>query len=193
MSSEKFAKLRKSIQDIVKNSPLKWDAVHSKKALYWLLQLKPEANETLQIAALAHDIERGKTGITEITHLKDYGDLKAFKKAHALRSADIAEELLIKFGYSSGDVQKVKKLIEHHEEGGDEETNILTDADSLAFFDYNLEPTYERNKKEHSDALERTANKVRFMYERMSPKAKDIVRHFKYSLPELNNIINQFN
>ncbi|MBU1164349.1 HD domain-containing protein [Patescibacteria group bacterium] len=132
----RFEKVQKNVEEIIKKSPLEFDLIHSRKVLYWLLKLKPDSDEILKIAAIAHDIERGITGITEITHLKSYGDIKNFKKQHAKRSANFTIGLLEKYNYSKREILRLKKLIENHEEGGDEETNILTDADSIAYFDY---------------------------------------------------------
>jgi len=189
MESERYSNIKKDIEGIIKKSPLEWDLVHSGKVLFWLLKLKPDADEILKIAALAHDMERGATGITEITHLKDYGDIKQFKKEHTIRSANIAEGLLKKHGYGEEEIKRARKLIENHEEGGDEETNTLRDADSVAFFDYNLEPTLNRNKMINPDAVERTKSKIKFMFNRVSPKAQKIIKDLKYDNPEIQDLI----
>jgi hypothetical protein len=146
----KFEKVRKDVEEIIKKSPLEFDLIHSRKVLHWLLRLKPDADEILKIAAIAHDIERGITDITEITHLKSYDDIKNFKKQHAKRSANITIGLLKKCNYSKREISRLKKLIENHEGGGDEETNILTDADSIAYFDYSVGFGYKRSGKERT-------------------------------------------
>lgn len=189
MKNEKYLNIKRDIRDIVRKSPLDWDHIHSERVLFWLMILKPDADEILKVSALAHDIERGITGITEITHLQDYTDINQFKKEHALRSANFAEKLLIKYGYGEADIKRARKLIENHEEGGDEETNILRDADSIAFFDYNLEPTFNRNKLMGSDALDRTKSKIKYMFDRISPKAQKIIKKFEYGNPEIRDLI----
>lgn len=55
---KKIVCLKKKIEKIIKNSLVPEDPIHSKNTLEWLLKLKPDADEALQIAALAHDIER---------------------------------------------------------------------------------------------------------------------------------------
>jgi hypothetical protein len=50
--------VKKRIEEIIKTSPVPEDPIHSKNTLEWLLWLKPDADEALQIAALGHDIER---------------------------------------------------------------------------------------------------------------------------------------
>lgn len=96
----KFNSLKEELKKILLKSPLKFDSVHSKLTLKWLLKLKPNADEYLQIAALAHDIERAVTGITE-KDLKDYSKIAEFKQQHAIRSANITADLLKKYGYEA--------------------------------------------------------------------------------------------
>ena len=96
----KFNSLKEELKKILLKSPLKFDSVHSKLTLKWLLKLKPNADEYLQIAAIAHDIERAVTGITE-KDLKDYSKIAEFKQQHAIRSANITADLLKKYGYEA--------------------------------------------------------------------------------------------
>ena len=189
MESERFLGIRKDIDNIVRKSPLEEEAKHSEGTLFWLLKLKPDADEILKIAALAHDIERGSTGMAEATHLKNYANLKQFKEEHAIRSANIAEELLKKHGYNEEEIKRALRLIENHEEGGDDEANTLRDADSISFFDTNIGPHLKRNKLTHPDAVDRTRTKIHFMFDRVSPKAKEIIRGLKYSDPEVQDLI----
>jgi hypothetical protein len=65
----------------------------------------------------------------------------------------------------------------------------LRDADSIAFFDCNLEPTLNRNKLVSSDAVERLKSKIRFMFDRVSPKAQKIIKGLKYDNPEIQNLV----
>ena len=74
--------VKKKIEKIIKNSLVPEDPMHSKNTLEWLLKLKPDADEALQIAALAHDIERaiGKRKVKR----KDY---KEDRKSTRLNSS----------------------------------------------------------------------------------------------------------
>ena len=74
------------------------DSIHSKNTLQWLLRLKPDADEGLQIAALGHDIERA----IEERKVKrqDFEDYDAFKQAHARDSASILRKLMLDNGIS---------------------------------------------------------------------------------------------
>lgn len=181
---DKFKKLEKEIEETLPNSPIEFEPVHSKLTLKWVLKLKPDADEALQIAALSHDIERAVTGITE-KDLKDYSKISEFKKEHSLRSAKIICDLLKKQGYSKEIIEKVKHLVENHEFGGDEESNILMDANSLAYFEYNVPFYLKRNGEE------RTKKKIRFVFDRMSEKAKEIVRKFRFKNPAVDRIFRE--
>ena len=86
MTKSKFTQIKKEIEKILPNSPIDFEPVHSKLVLKYVLKLKPNADEALQIAALAHDIDRAITGITE-KDLKDYSKINEFKKEHGARSA----------------------------------------------------------------------------------------------------------
>jgi 3-hydroxyacyl-CoA dehydrogenase len=73
--------VKKKIEKIIKNCLVSEDPIHSKNTLEWLLKLKPDADEALKIAALAHNIERAieKRKVKR----KDYRDYDKFKNAHA--------------------------------------------------------------------------------------------------------------
>lgn len=179
----KFDLIEKEIENILPKSPLDFELAHAKLVLKWVCKLKPEADEALKIAALSHDIDRAMTGITE-KDLKDFSQINEFKKEHSIRSAKFICDLLIKHKYSPEVIEKVKHLVENHEFGGDTETNILTDADSLAYFDYNIPSYLKRNGKE------RAKEKIKFMYSRLSEKAKDLVKEIKYTDKEILDLVN---
>ena len=170
----KFDSLKKEILDIASKSPIPNDVEHSESALRWVLILKPDADETLQIAALSHDIDRGITGITE-KDCKDYSKIKEFKKEHAIRSAKFIGELMKEQGYKQPAIEKVKHLVESHEEGGDEEQNILMQADSLAYFELNIPMYLNRYGREQ------TIKKIQFMYKRLSEKARHSIHQIKFA------------
>ena len=72
-----------------------------------------------------------------------------------------------------------------HEEGGDPESDILRDADSIAYFDYNI-PGYMKINGE-----ERTKKKIKWMFERMSPEAQEKVKTIKYPDPKINELVKE--
>lgn len=181
---EKIIKVKDEIIGIIKESPISSDVEHAKRTLKWLLVLKPDADETLQVAAFSHDIDRGITKITN-KDLKDMNDYEKDRQEHSKRSAKFMAELLEKTGFDSDFVQKVKILVEKHEVGGDEESDALRDADSIAYFDYNIPVYFQRN------GGEKTRYKINYMFGRASEKAKKIIKMLKFDDPLVQNLINE--
>ncbi|MFA5754306.1 MAG: DUF4202 family protein [Patescibacteria group bacterium] len=177
-----FDVVKEELELILPKSPLDFELVHAQLVLKWVLELKPDADESLKIAALAHDMDRAITGITE-KDLSDYSKINEFKKDHALRSASFITDILQKYEYPEEIIAKVKHLVENHEAGGDDESDILMDADSLAYFDYNIPSYLKRNGQE------RTIEKIRFMYKRLSLKAQKLVTQMNFSEPEIAELI----
>jgi len=176
--------LKKEILNVLRKSPLDFEVTHAQLVHKWVLILKPDADEALQIAALSHDIDRAITGITE-KDLKDFSKIAEFKKEHAERSAQFISEILEKHKYPNAIISKVKLLVTNHEVGGDEESDILKNADSLAYFEYNIPSYLKRNGQE------RTKEKINFMFVRMSPKAKKIVKNLNYTNLEIKRMIDE--
>ncbi|MDD5040066.1 MAG: DUF4202 family protein [Patescibacteria group bacterium] len=180
----RFEDIRKEIEAVLPKSPVDFELRHAQLVLKLVLKLKPDADEALQIAALAHDMERAYTGITE-KDLKDYSKIDEFKKEHALRSVRYITELLTKHQYPQEAIDKVSYLVSNHEVGGDAEANILKDADSLAFFEYNIPSCIKRNGDE------RCGKKIKFMYVRLSDGAKAMVRHITYEDPKIGTFVGE--
>ena len=180
----RFNIVKKEIKSILINSPLDFELKHSELVLKWVLKLKPDTDEAIKIAALSHDIDRAITKITE-KDLKDYSKINEFKKEHSIRSARFVSEILKKHNYSHEIIEKVKHLVENHEFGGDEESDILMDADSLAYFDYNIPSYLKRNGKD------RAREKIRFMYKRLSSKAKKLVNQIKFKNKEIEELVKE--
>ena len=179
-----FDSIKQEIESILPNSPIKEELMHSRLVLKWVLILKPDADIALKIAAISHDIDRAISKITE-KDLLDYSKFNEYKKEHSLRSAKIISEILKKHNLSDEIINKVKHLVENHEFGGDEETNILTDADSLAYFEYNIPFYLNRNGKE------RTKEKIKFMYKRLSSKkSKELINKIEYN-NEIKNLVKE--
>jgi len=181
---DKFNLVKKEIAEILPKSPIPFETKHSELTHKWLLKLKPDADEAMQIAALAHDIDRAFTGITE-KDCKDYSKIDEFKKEHAIRSAKFICEIMKKHGYDKKMVDKVRHLVEAHEEGGDADQDIIMSADSLAYFEYNI-PGYIKRY-----GPEQTKKKIHFMYKRLPEKAKKLVREMKFEDKEVGRLVGE--
>ena len=86
-------RVKKSIETIISRSSVPEDPVHSKNTLEWLLELEPDADQALQIAALGHDIERAID--QRKVRRKDFEYYDQFKAAHAHNSAEILKEVML--------------------------------------------------------------------------------------------------
>lgn len=167
--------LKKEIAQTTEKSQNEEDPGHSESTLKWLLKLNPDATEEQQIAALAHDIERG---VPPRTNQREGETYEEYKERHAKRSAEITAELMQKHGYSKESIQKVKQLIKKHEVGGTPETDEIRDADTLSYFDWNIDFYLKR------EGYEKTEEKIKFMYGRASERAKKEIRKLDFS-PEV--------
>ena len=112
---------------------------HFKRTVYWVQQLNSEADESLLIAAVAHDIERA---FRESNYAEKFQ--KGFRTDehlvhHQERGAEIIADFLQKQGVDKGFIERIKDLISKHEVGGSGDQDILKDADSVSFFENNVD------------------------------------------------------
>lgn len=152
--------------------------LHLQRTVHWLLIFKPDANEALMIAALGHDIERAfyQDEVTKMIKESDDGfENKELLRLHQTRGADIIGKFLIAHGADKTLVEHVQHLIEHHEEGGDQEQDVLMDADTVSFFENNVDRFVEKHAVEQGQ--KKVVRKFKWMYERLSSdKLRDVVR-----------------
>jgi len=160
---------KQKIRLVVAGSRVPEDSRHADNTLEWLLRLEPDADDALQLAALAHDIDRA---IEEIKVKRaDFDDYDAFKAAHARNGAEILRPILSACGVQRHIVDEACRLVEAHEVGGNSRSDVLKDADSISYFEVNL-PLYYR-REGWNEAKRRSS----WGYRRLSPRAKEIVKH----------------
>lgn len=178
----KYLELTRAIERVIAQSSVTEDSIHSKNTLQWLLRLKPEADEGLQIAALGHDIERA----IEERKVKrqDFEDYDAFKHTHAQNSASILRELMLDNGINDARfIDDIYNLVCRHEVGGDPRSDVLRDADSLSYFDVNLPHYYQRNGREE------TLSRCLWGYRRLSEHGKTMLREIRHDDEDLREIL----
>lgn len=163
------------------NEPL--GVKHHERCDYWITQLKPDADEALRTAAISHDIERGvngdwKAGSIDPDKLRKHQDM----------SAQIMDDFLTREGAENDFIQRVKHLISNHEYGGDEDQNVLSDADRLTFFE-NVAVRHAQTFKDRGKTKEEMKSKLDFEFNKIhSIKAKGIAQKwYEASLKELEN------
>lgn len=173
--------LKKKIKEILILSAVTEDSAHSENTLEWLLKLNPDADEALCIAALGHDIERAinKRKIKR----QDYKSYDQFKEAHALNSAVILKEIMIKCKLRPEFIEDVYSLICRHEAGGDKRSDLLKNADAISFFQVNLPLYYTRNNKKE------TKRRCLWGFKRLSSDLKKVAIDFRYDDNYLESLV----
>ena len=181
MNSLEIAKKR--IRRVISNSRIPEDPLHAENTLEWLLKLDEHAGQSLQIAALGHDIDRA---ITERKiHRSYYDSYDSFKNAHAANGAKILREILVQCGMEKSMNDEVCHLVEFHEAGGDPRSDLLKDADSISFFDVNLPLYFKRETRKE------TMRRCIWGYRRLSKRGKAIARTVKYKDKELKDLFKE--
>ncbi len=154
--------------------------LHLEKTVDWLLKLHPQADEALLIAGIAHDIERAfreEKVYRKMFHSDNAFLDDSFLDYHQQRSAKIIADFLQRLNCPTTLSKKVFHLVSHHETGGDFETDMLKDADSLSFFQTNVDLFVTVKVRESS--IEKVRNKFIWMYERIS-----MLKAREYCLPQ---------
>ena len=151
---------------------------HFLRTVHWLKMLKPDADEALLIAAVAHDIERAFRNHETYDKIKN--SEKGFRSDehlthHQEESARIIAEYLEQIGADKKTTERVRMLVSKHEIGGNDEQNLLKDADSISFFENNVK--YFVVRKVNETGKGKVKDKFDWMYNRMtSDKAKQFAR-----------------
>lgn len=188
MELKYYPKVEKYVIDIFTQNGDERGIPHLLKTVECIKLLRPEADEALLIAGIAHDIERGFRGKQLSEKIKKQG----FKgedhlKFHQEEGARITSEFLKKIEANEGMIERVSMLISKHEVGGNEDQNLLKDADSMSFFETNVEHFVTEKVKEYG--IEKVTEKLDWMFERISSdRASEITRPlYERALQQLNN------
>ncbi len=177
-----LSKALDELRALLAASPVPEDPIHAENTLKWLLELEPRAPLPLQIAALAHDIDRA---VPPKTRREDFPDYDAFKRAHAKRGAAIVREILERHGVEREVIEEACRLVERHEFGGDPASDLLKEADSISYFDTNLPLYYER------EGWEETLRRAVWGLRRLSERGRGLVRQIRYPREELNHLLDE--
>ncbi len=170
------------IRALIARSEVPEDPRHADNTLEWLLRLETDAGEALQLAALAHDVDRATP---ERVRREDHPDYDAFKAAHARRGARLLRGILEDCGVESAIVTEACRLVVLHEVGGDPDSDLLKDADSISYFDVNLPLYFQR------EGWDETKRRSHRGYRRLTPRAKEIVKHIDHEDEELARLLRE--
>jgi hypothetical protein len=153
-----------------------WNAEHLRRTAHWVLVLDSDASETLQLAALTHDMERHFPGgpVQNLT-LPPESDVEYWRE-HSERSARIVGEWLRGEGAPETTIEEVERLVHLHEVGGDHVADVLQAADSLSFLEVNVDVPYAWARRGKC-SLERARAQHTWMFERIKmPAARRLAR-----------------
>lgn len=176
MELKYYPKVEKYVIDIFTQNGDERGIPHLLKTVDFIKLLRPEADEALLIAGVAHDIERGFRGKQISEKIKKQG----FKgedhlKFHQEEGARLASKYLESIGADDELVERVAMLISKHEVGGNIDQDLLKDADSMSFFETNVEHFVTEKVKEYG--IEKVTEKLDWMFERISSdRASEITR-----------------
>jgi len=174
---------KQKIREVIAGSRVPEDPGHADNTLEWLLHLEPDAGEALQLAALAHDIDRA---IEEIkVRRADFDDFDVFKAAHARHGVALLRPILTACDVAHDIVDEVCRLVLLHEVGGDPDSDLLKDADSISYFDVNLPLYYQR------EGWDETKRRSHWGYRRLTPRAQEIVKHIHHEDKELARLLQE--
>ncbi len=169
------------IKLVIAGSRVPEDPYHADNTLKWLLRLKPDSNKALQLAALAHDIERASEKIK--IKRGNFGSYDAFKAAHAKNSVKILRPILVACDVKRDIIENACWLVKFHEVGGEVNSDLLKDADSISYFDVNLPFYFQR------EGPNETKQRSCWGYQRLSLRGQKIVQHICYKNKELTCLL----
>ncbi|MCF6336697.1 MAG: DUF4202 domain-containing protein [Gammaproteobacteria bacterium] len=174
---------KQKIRAVIAGSRVPEDPGHADNTLKWLLHLQPDVGVALQLAALAHDIDRA---IEEVkVQRADFDDYNAFKAAHARHGAELLRPILTACDVARDIVDETCRLVTIHEVGGDPDADLLKDADSISYFDVNLPLYYQR------EGWAETKRRSLWGYQRLSARARKIVGNIDYEEGAINRLLRE--
>ena len=180
---DSIACAKQKIHAIISKSGVPEDPIHAENVLEWILKLKPDANEALQIAALAHDLDRADE--RRKIQRSNFNDYNQFKAAHANNSAEVLKKILHECQVEQFVADEACRLVERHETGGDPLSDLLKDADSISYFEVNMPLYFQR------EGYEETLKRCIWGYHRLSPKMKEICQNITYTHHSLVKVLKE--
>jgi Domain of unknown function (DUF4202) len=110
--------------------------IFAQKVHAWVERLNPSAPETVRLAARSHTLRRWE--IPRNRYRMDIGGYHQWRDSTAAHAADAAADILKRVGYPERTIREVKRIINGHRHPGDPDTQLLEDADALAFLEIKL-------------------------------------------------------
>jgi len=171
-----YPKVEEYVKRVYAKKGKKRSIPHFLRTVHWIKKIRPDADEALLISGVAHDIERAFRDKNIWKEIKGKGFLnEEFLANHMDNSAKVIGEFLEKENAPEDLIKRVKELVSHHEIGGDDDQNLLMDADSISFFENNAERFFTEFPKIFGK--DKIREKFDFMFNRISTEQrKEIAR-----------------
>jgi len=171
--SNLYKRVEEFVIDSFNKAGRKNDVKHLERTVFWIKKLKPDADEALLVAGISHDIERAFREV-DYSLIKDKGfNSKEHLINHQNKGSKIIADFLNSQKFDKNIIEKIKALVSNHEVGGDFDQNILKDADSISFFENNID--HFINKIAPKIGREKVKIKFDWMFNRIINKeAKEI-------------------
>ena len=165
--------VKQFVDESFKNSSHPNTPDHLERTLGWLLKLKPDADEAMQISAYAHDIARAFSSA-------DFEDRpfddREYLNIHQKTGAEIISKFLAENGYNEEIIKRVYNMIARHEDGGDVESDLIKDSDSLSYLE---RPAHIKPQFIEKLGKNKVKYKLDYMYNRISSeKAKELAKPY---------------
>lgn len=160
---------------LVDDAPRPKEQTHAEMMTAWVLRLRPDASETLLLAARAHHLRRWM--IPRDAFPAGRSAYLRWRRALHHVHAELAAAILEQHGYRRAEVERVHALIAKETllQQGDEEAQTLEDALSLVFFQTQLESTMpDLDERQQRRVVGRT-------WRKMSPAAQQALREMELS------------
>lgn len=151
------------------------EQTHAELMTAWALRLRPDASETLLLAARAHHLRRWM--IPRDAFPAGRSAYLRWRRALHHVHAELAAAILEQHGYRRAEVERVYALIAKEPllQQGDDEAQTLEDALSLVFFQTQLESTMpDLDERQQRRVVGRT-------WRKMSPAAQQALREMDLS------------
>ncbi len=165
-----FNRVEKFVKETYRRAGKEKTIPHFERTVHWVQQLRPDSDEALRVAAFSHDIERAiygdwVQGSTDVEILQKHGELSAEIIGGFLRTIDAEEAFIF----------KVKMLVARHEFGGNDEQEVLNEADCISYFETRA-PIHATVWPDQGVPKAHVRKKFEFMYARLKTDgAKKIV------------------
>ncbi|MBI3596255.1 MAG: DUF4202 domain-containing protein [Nitrospirae bacterium] len=112
------------------------ELIFAQTVFAWIERLDASASEAVRLAARSHTLKRWE--VPRNRYRMDVGGYHQWRAATAAHSADAAAAILKRVGYPETTIREVQRIITGLRLPNDPGTQLLEDADALAFLEIKL-------------------------------------------------------